>query len=123
MVSESFQKVKYPVVASYRLKNEVFDTRVHNMKPYRDAFFHIAIRDQAAFLQLLANAELLRTLQNAHEPNAKVEITYTATKYHTKAINIANSRLHDSKDGISDGVISTVLIMAVYNVSGVSNVC
>ncbi|CAG8977240.1 hypothetical protein HYALB_00007936 [Hymenoscyphus albidus] len=108
----------YPIEMDHTsrgLIDNVFDTRMNTMKPYRDAFFHIAIHDRSAFFQLLANTELLRNSQKAYESDGKAQISYTAAKYHAKAIKLANSRLPNSEDAVSDGIISTVLIMAVYN--------
>jgi hypothetical protein len=93
--------------------NAVFDTRVDSLKPYRDAYYFLAVDDSSAFNQLLANVALHRAL---FESKGKIVVDDTAIRYHIQAIKLANQRLGNAAEARSDGLIATILMMAAYNV-------
>jgi len=96
----------------------VFDSRIDNLKPYRDSYYFIARNDVSAFHQFLANAALHRTLYTS---GGKILTSHDATAQHHKALQLAQIRVGDIKDRVSDGMIATVLMMAAYNVSNLSH--
>ncbi|KAH7379864.1 hypothetical protein BKA64DRAFT_686501 [Cadophora sp. MPI-SDFR-AT-0126] len=90
----------------------VFDPSISTLKPYRDSYYIIARDDASAFHQFLANAALHRTL---YMSGGKCLRSYEATALHYKALQLAQRRIGDAKEEVSDGMIATVLMMAAYN--------
>ncbi|KAH6715632.1 hypothetical protein BKA61DRAFT_605001 [Leptodontidium sp. MPI-SDFR-AT-0119] len=107
--------VAYPVEITeqrQRILDCVFDSRVGTLKPYRDAYYFIARDDASAFHQFLANAALHRTL---YISEGKILRSHEATAFHYKALQLANRKIGNIEERVSDGMIATALIMAAYN--------
>jgi len=105
----------YPIHITNKIQqvlDAVFDSRIDNLKPYRDSYYFIARNDVSAFHQFLANAALHRTLYTS---GGKILTSHDATAQHHKALQLAQIRVGDIKDRVSDGMIATVLMMAAYN--------
>lgn len=94
----------------------VFDVNVGTLKPYRDAYYFIALNDASAFHQFLANAALLRAL---HMSKVGTLRSHESIASHCKALQLANRKIANGEEGVSESMIATVLMMAAYNVSTV----
>jgi hypothetical protein len=79
-----------------------------------EVWFTIGIADRSAFHLTMANAAMLFDM----ETGTKSAETTESTKYYTASLRSINKRLQDPVDGISEGVIGTVLGFACHDVSG-----
>jgi hypothetical protein len=84
--------------------------RNENKQNMRHVWMSFAINDKTAFYLTLANASLhLATRAGDIE-------TAESISHYTIAAKITEQRLHDSNDGISEGMIVTVLGFACHDV-------
>ena len=95
----------------------MFDSRIGSLKPYRDSYYFVARDDASAFHQFLANVALHRTL---YRSGGKTVTSYEAIASHHKALQLAQKKIENIKENVSDGMIATVLMMAAYNVRNTS---
>lgn len=94
----------------------MFDDRSVNLKPYRDAFFAVALLDAATFYQYLANFVLY--LPNVRSLPAAREYEKTEALIHQdQAIKLIIKKMGNRKDVVSDGMIGAVVGMACQAVS------
>ena len=95
----------------------MFDSEIGSLKPYRDSYYFVARDDASAFHQFLANIALHRTLYMSGGTSL---ISHEAIASHHKALQLAQKKIENIKDSVSDGMIATVLMMAAYNVRNAS---
>jgi hypothetical protein len=77
-----------------------------------DIWLTAGMSDVSAFHLTLANAALLF----GKETGSKEVETTEAMKYYTTSLQSLSNRLHDPVDGISEGVITTVLGFVCHDV-------
>lgn len=87
------------------------------MTPHRDAFYPIALQDQASFHQMLAiHFQHLKQ----YNPSALISEQYKKSEsllHHSKALQIVQQRLPDPEEATSDGTIGAIILMIIYSVS------
>jgi hypothetical protein len=81
-------------------------------KPLAEVWFTIGIADRSAFHLTMANAVMLF----AEETGSKGSETTESMMFYTMSLRSVNKRLQDPVDGISEGVIGTVLGFVCHDV-------
>ena len=99
--------------------NAVFQDEGGLQRPLRDAWFAVALADEAAFLQVLSNSALhLDAMRNGgRRPRESSQSIY----FQLRTIKSVNDRLRDNNTFVSDESIGAVAALMVHDVRLISS--
>jgi hypothetical protein len=109
------QKYPFPCLQFRFLTNNhsVYTNATETFNILRQAWLPLAITAPAAFHQFLANIAV-HIFQN-NDGGVKKNPTYLF--HHSKALELVNKKIKDPVEGISDDVITSVVILIRHSVS------
>lgn len=96
----------------------VFDDENGQQRPLRDAWFTVALQDEAAFSQALANSAL--HMEVMHHGRDGVRETPVSIMHYTRAITSLRRRLGEADEKSLDYTIGAVTAMLAYAVSTIT---
>ncbi|KAF1988955.1 hypothetical protein K402DRAFT_327329 [Aulographum hederae CBS 113979] len=98
------------------VKTVVYDSTQH-YRPMLKIWVTIALSDPSAFHLLLSHAALFRSSGKMFsKPYDDVEENDEAVKHYTLSLRSVSSRLHDAADGVSEGLIGSIVGFACHDV-------
>jgi hypothetical protein len=83
-------------------------------RPFRDLWFTVGLADEAAFLQVLSNSALHRTVLYG-ESSSPIQ-TPVSIRLHLRAIRSLTARLDDRRPQVQEGLVGAITGLMAHDV-------